>query len=249
MYYFLSPHLDDVALSCGGLVKRLVGQGQQVVIITACTADWPADRPITPAIKKEHDQWHLGPWPYRARRLEDDAATHVLGATALHLNLPDAIYRFDAQDQPLYVRDFIGVPPNPEDWKCQAIALAGKLGEIISDDDAPIYCPLAIGRHVDHTIVRQVTEVLFSKGRIIYYEDYPYADQPAARVVETQTLAKARSTQIALTEIELKARIDAIACYESQVRVMFGSTAEMAERVRMYASEHAIEQYWHNDSD
>lgn len=244
MHYFLSPHLDDVALSCGGLVKRLVNQGQQVVIITVCTADWPADRPLTPAIKKEHDQWQLGDWPYQARRLEDAAATHLLGATALHLDLPDAIYRFDDQDQPLYIKDFIGVPPNPADWKRHAIALAGRLGEIIREDTAPIYCPLAIGRHVDHSIVRHVTEVLFAKPRIIYYEDYPYADQPAAKVTETKSLTNPHSTQIALTVGELKARIEAIACYESQVKVMFRDSVAMAERVRAYVGDPPSEQYW-----
>ncbi len=245
-HYFLSPHLDDVALSCGGLVKRLVDQGQQVDIVTVCTADWPADRPLTPAIKKEHDQWQLGDWPYRARRLEDQAATKVLGAAALHLNLPDAIYRFDAQGRPLYAKDFIGVLPHPDDWKQQAIALAGKLGEIILDG-SDIYCPLAIGRHVDHTIVRQVAEVLFSKERIIYYEDYPYADQIEARRTETESFANPRTTQVGLSEDELNARLHAIACYDSQVQVMFGGTAAMVNRVRAYVGETAIERYWHDN--
>ena len=45
----------------------------------------------------------------------------------------------------------------------------------------------------------------------------------------------------------LEARIQAIACYASQVRVMFGSTTEMADRVRTYVGETALERYWHND--
>lgn len=243
MHYFLSPHLDDIALSCGGYVRRLVQRGERVVIVTVCTGDWPTERPLTPAIQKEHSQWKLGEWPYRARRLEDDAATKVLGAYAVHLGLPDAIYRFDAQNQPMYVRDFIGVPPNPEDWKEHAIALAAKLTALIPAE-AHIYCPLAVGRHVDHSIVRQVVEVIYPRSRITYYEDYPYADQPVALATETAQLPNAQSKQIELTVDELDTRIAAVACYASQVPVMFGTNVQMAERIRAYATNAGGERFW-----
>lgn len=225
-------------------MKRLVEQGERVTIVTACTADWPADRALTPAIHREHDQWQLGDWPYRARRLEDAAATYVLGATALHLNLPDAIYRFNAQGQLLYVRDFMGIAPHPDDWKVQAIALAAQLTQTILIEGAHIYCPLAVGRHVDHTIVRQVTEVIFPPERITYYEDYPYADQPAALLQETSQLKHANSINIQLSPAELVVRIEAISCYHSQVRVMFGNNTQMAERLRAYVGNLLIERYW-----
>ena len=45
VHLFISPHLDDVVLSCGGYIHRLTTSGEKVVIVTVITADVPAGRP------------------------------------------------------------------------------------------------------------------------------------------------------------------------------------------------------------
>ncbi|WP_240002095.1 PIG-L family deacetylase [Photorhabdus bodei] len=37
IHLFLSPHLDDVALSAGGLIHKLVSENQKVVVLTFFT--------------------------------------------------------------------------------------------------------------------------------------------------------------------------------------------------------------------
>ena len=45
VHLFISPHLDDVVLSCGGYIHRLTTSGEKVVIVTVIAADVPAGRP------------------------------------------------------------------------------------------------------------------------------------------------------------------------------------------------------------
>jgi len=87
VHLFLSPHLDDIGLSCAGLAGRLARQGDRVIMATFCTADYEGPFALSPAAKHEHWQWQLGERPYRHRRAEDRQAADLLGAEALHLGL------------------------------------------------------------------------------------------------------------------------------------------------------------------
>ena len=42
VHLFVSPHLDDVALSCGGYVRYLTRAGELVIVLTVFSADPPA---------------------------------------------------------------------------------------------------------------------------------------------------------------------------------------------------------------
>ncbi|BCX02146.1 MAG: GlcNAc-PI de-N-acetylase [Candidatus Roseilinea sp.] len=239
MILFVSPHLDDVALSCGGLVYRLASAGQPITIATVCTADHPANQPLSEAARHEHRQWQLGDQPYQGRRAEDARACRVLGATAAHLGLLDAIYRCDEHGAPLYTNDFIGGAVHPYDWQVQLPKVQVALAPLVRGV-ARVYCPMAIGGHVDHVIVRRAVESLAGPSAIRYYEDFPYADRPSRfDLPEGYAFEK-----VALTEDEVEARIRAIACYASQLFAVFGSAAAMPERVRSYVSRVGGERYW-----
>lgn len=67
---FVSPHLDDAALSCAG---RIGASGRVLVVTLFTSGDG-----------------------YEARIAEDDAAMRLLGADALHLGLRDAPWRSQA---------------------------------------------------------------------------------------------------------------------------------------------------------
>lgn len=241
MILFVAPHLDDVALSCGGLVYRLASAGQSVAIATVCTADQPADWPLSEAAQHEHRQWQLGDRPYQSRRAEDVCACRLLGATPIHLNLLDAIYRRDAHGAPLYTNtdDFIGGAVHPRDWQVQLPQAQAALAPLIRAATW-VYGPLAIGGHVDHAIVRRAVESLASRSAIRYYEDFPYADK-SGRFDPPRGCAFER---VALTAREVDARICAIACYASQLPAVFGSAAAMPERVRNYVLRAGGERYW-----
>ena len=52
-------------------------------------------------------------------------------------------------------------------------ALIPELADQVQRIGAPwVFCPLGVGRHVDHLIVRAVGERL--GGRVVYYADFPY---------------------------------------------------------------------------
>jgi LmbE family N-acetylglucosaminyl deacetylase len=239
---FVSPHLDDVALSCGGLVARLVSRGEPVTIATACTADAPADQPLSEPAQHEHRQWRLGDRPYRSRRKEDVRACASLGAQAEHLGLLDAVYRRDDGGAALYTRDFLGGQVHPHDWGATSAALRDGLRPHLAKA-GPVYSPLAIGSHVDHVVVRRALEDCVPIARLRYYEDFPYAER-ASDIERLPMVGGLSWGLIELTPDEVDARLRAIACYSSQLPVLFGSADAMTQRVRNYVTRAGGERYW-----
>ena len=92
-YFFISPHLDDAVLSCGGIIHFLVNEGHQVDIWTIFSGD-PEDQNFSDFAKNLHKRWKLeNQNPSDARRLEDDNACLVLGTKFIHFPYQDCIYR------------------------------------------------------------------------------------------------------------------------------------------------------------
>jgi LmbE family N-acetylglucosaminyl deacetylase len=242
---FVSPHLDDIALSCGGFVHRLALQGERVVVATVCTADKSIGEPLSKAAQHEHWQWQLGEQPYLHRRAEDTIACATLDAQPVHLGLLDAIYRHDDLGEPLYTNDFMSGAVHAHDWHIQFRNIKAALRNLV-DDASQVYSPLAIGGHVDHVIVRRAVEELIGGGgqtRLRYYEDFPYA----AKIGEFEhfpTVERLTPRLYTLTEDEIETRIRAIACYPSQLFAVFGSAQAMPEGVRNYVEKVGGERYW-----
>ena len=247
MYAFISPHLDDIALSCGGYVRRLTRAGERVVIVSVCTADAPPGQPLSPSAQHEHWQWQLGDQPYRLRCQEDERMVAALGAESAHLGLPDAIYRHDAQGAALYTgKQFIGGEVHPVDWQEMYPALLAALQPVLHALGAQkVFCPLTAGGHVDHVITRRAVEQLCPAGQVQYYEDYPYAQKDAGALAGVLgDLGAWRSNLVALSPDEIDARIAAIACYKSQLYAVFGDGAAMPGLVREYITRTGGERYW-----
>ena len=66
-WIFISPHLDDIALSCGGLVWELAHAGDQVSIWTICAGEPPV-APLSPFAESLHDRWQTGAEATQRRR-------------------------------------------------------------------------------------------------------------------------------------------------------------------------------------
>jgi LmbE family N-acetylglucosaminyl deacetylase len=245
---FLSPHLDDIALSCAGHLAQLTRGGEQVTIATVCTADTPVDVALSDSARHVHWEWQLGDDnPYGKRRLEDLAVCSRLGASALHLGFRDAVYRYDATGQPMYVTNFIGGAVTDHDWRTLYFALAARLRVVCADASA-IYCPLAIGGHVDHVLVRSAAELALP-GRLTYYEDYPYAQKvgqgdPGVRAELARITLGLSPCVVALSADDVAARIEAIGLYPSQQFALFEDAATMPAKVRDYVTQAGGERYW-----
>jgi hypothetical protein len=110
---------------------------------------------------------------------------------------------------------------------------------------------------VDHQIVRcaasDVTATAVPGSRVVFYEDYPYAQDPQAvkavlELASESGAAEWREELVPLTEAALEAKIAAIACYHSQLSTFWTSPTEMATAIRAFAeqtgSDGPAERYW-----
>ena len=210
-WIFLSPHLDDVALSCGGLAWDLAHQGCRVEIWTLM-AGFPPDENYSPFAQQNHLAWGLsGAAAIRMRRAEDMAACQVLGARHRHFDWPDAIYRREPSTGAPVVSSnetLFGSPP--EGWLVDRIA-ASLQGEI--PDTAQLVFPLGIGGHVDHLAVTLAGEAL--SHRVYYYPDYPYIlKHPNWPARMDKNLAPVPRC---LDELALQHWVEAVLAYPSQI--------------------------------
>jgi len=229
VYLFISPHLDDVVLSCGGYISRLAAAGENVIIGTVATADVPEGTLLSRQMQWRHIIWGQGKTPFVARRREDAAAATILGVRYLHLDFLDAIYRCDANNQPLYPINNAHVPIHLYDLKNYEPDLCQKFQQILRARDGcqvRVFCPLAIGAHVDHIIVRTAVEEVCEPQNIIYYEDFPYVAKTDSIPSSLNLSIKNEnwlSKTVELAPNEIEARITAAACHLSQMRILFPS--------------------------
>jgi len=241
MHVFISPHLDDAVLSCGGLIHQLVARGENVEILTIFAGDPPHPLPDTLLIRDLHQRWAVGENPYRARRQEDHAAAAVLGVAVRHLGLPDCPYRTATDGTALYtVNTALFGAVHPADPALH-----------LQIDLAPttqlVYAPLGAGGHVDHQIVTQ----LLRDRADFFYEEYPYSSdggeagrwyrvpQTGSNAVQNALAAfddRLAPVLISLQEDDLTAKTTAIACYQSQLNTFWADIADMQQRVRHYAA-------------
>jgi LmbE family N-acetylglucosaminyl deacetylase len=256
-YLILSPHLDDAALSCGGLLAQRAIAGDEVAVATVFTGDAPVNWRESPAAHHVHAEWKLGNQPYPLRRREDEESCAVLGARPYHLGLHDAVYRFDAQGRPYYTDNFMGGKPVPEDARAQGVALQHALDAWLHRNglrQLRVVAPLGLGGHVDHMIVRAAAEKACTAHRLklSYFEDYPYGERED--VAASLAVRDLTPHVLPLTAGALETRIRAVLCYPSQLQSVFrlpsGEDLERVVRARITAYATAVggntpgERYW-----
>ncbi len=238
---YLSPHLDDAALSCGGQIHRATARGASVLVVTVMAGDPPAPA-LSAYAQSLHSRWELAGEATAARRAEDREACAILGAQALHLDIPDCIYRGDPSGgAPFYTSDpDIFGPIHPGD-RPLLDKLIRRLVDLPPAEE--VVAPLAVGHHVDHQLVREAAEAVWGSG-LWYYEDYPYAQEPGA---VTATLGDPQAWEarvIPLDEADLQAKIRAILAYRSQLSTFFTDRADLERQVRGYAAQVGGERLW-----
>lgn len=161
-HIFVSPHFDDVALSCGGRIIGNASRTQDVLVLNIFTSE-PAD-----ADSGQDRGLALFDSLNSERTFEDKAAWDEIGVRSLHANLPEALLRkkfpfrfFGADRDDAIVQDIY-----------QLLAdLAA------SNPEATFYFPAGFGNHVDHLACRRTAFRLLDEervDRITLYEDIPY---------------------------------------------------------------------------
>ena len=235
-HIFLSPHYDDAVYSCGGIIHQFAQRGDVVHIITVMGGDPPDALPDTPIVRDLHQRWAAGEAPVTTRRSEDRAAAAVLGATGVHLPIPDCVYR-TANGTALYPDErALWNHIHPAD---PAPALMGKALLAHITAEAVVYAPLAVGGHVDHLIVRDWA--LAQRFAVLFYEDYPYSEQPGAVEAALAHLPTGRGQRVAtvlLTQAAIAAKIEAAKAYQSQISTFWQDAAALEQRVRAALTQH-----------
>ena len=229
-HIFISPHFDDAILSAGGFIYDSAQTLQARIEIWTLSGGAPPEPDSSPFAQSLHRQWGFNS-PHetvRARRLEDQEAAKIVGATPVHFDFLDCIYCRAANGDWLYPTS-VFVPPHAADADLPA-AMTAALAARLQPDDV-VYCPLAVGGHVDHVLARQAVEAL--GRRLTYFADIPYLlRHPEA----TESLGQGKPLWArSVSAAGLEAWVRGILSYRSQLSGLFESPEKMAREIAEYA--------------
>jgi LmbE family N-acetylglucosaminyl deacetylase len=249
-WVYLSPHFDDIALSCGGLVWSQAQAGDQVSVWTVCAGKTPPDllkksESLSPFAASLHQRWQVGQEAVEIRRREDSASCQTMGAAHRHLPLPDCIYRQAGRDYWATRRRAAKAQASAPFLYDSEQALFGslhhaeqplveQLGRFLAQEvpeQAQVVCPLALGGHVDHRLARAAAEQ--SGRRLLYYADYPYVLQQI-ETLDTLQGAGWKKHLTLLSPEALQAWQASIASHASQISTFWPNLEVMAQEIDRY---------------
>lgn len=245
----LSPHLDDAALSCGGLLHALQGRVSTLVVSICCgTLRVPS---ADGSSKLAHRRGHVSP---HMRRCEDITAMHSVNADFVHLSFADGIYRRSPLTGKLIYRN------ERERWVAPRVEDAAHIEELhlvlrrlcLDLGDILLLSPMGIGSHVDHQITAQVAVRLAAAGAsLLFYEDFPYVADPdigrgdrdgPRQALVRLGLAPARHFAV---PVDVDGKMTLLRHYATQVPALFGDDDGMRARIVGHRNgDVASEFYW-----
>lgn len=230
-WIYLSPHLDDAALSAGGLIYEQTQAGIPVEIWTFMCGD-PHLTEYSPFTQLLHAIWGFADAgeTIRERRIEDSNAAEILGAKVQHFDFLDCVYRRGKNGEWLYQE--IAIPPREDDADLPS-QIAAVISPRLRPDDV-LVCQLGVGSHVDHVLVRQAAELL---GRPLIYD----IDMPYFLYKSDEFGSKAAGMQESISRItaaSLEPWIEAVVAYKSQLPSL-NEVVNTPERARA-----SIRAYW-----
>jgi LmbE family N-acetylglucosaminyl deacetylase len=221
---FLSPHLDDVAFSCGGLAAALAARGWRAVVATVFTcsvhpaAGFALACQLDKGLPAEVDYMAL-------RRTEDRDAMAALGAEARWLDLPEAPHRGYDSAPAL----FAGVRTGDAVADAVADHLRALLRELAP---ALVLAPQGLGNHADHLQVIRAVHAACPAEAVVWYRDTPYSIRvPDAR--PGPSLAGLAEAAVPLGAAALARKLDAATAYRTQLGFQFGGAE--AARAALHA--------------
>jgi len=238
-WIYLSPHLDDVVLSCGGLVWEQAQQGDRVEIWTICAGD-PPTTPLSSFALSLHERWQTEQHTPAQRRLEDIHACQRLGVIPRYFSFLDCIYRRSPENgESLYNTELelfgeihpseIGLVP----------LLTQELAQVIPRS-ATLVSPLTVGGHVDHRLVRAAAEGL--RLPVWFYADYPYVQWLGT--IPADLVDGMKLFEFPVTEVGLAAWIESVAVYTSQISSFWFTLEDMKGEIRNYCQKNGGVQLW-----
>lgn len=239
-HIYISPHLDDAVLSAGGLIYEQSRAGHSVENWTLMCG-FPLVGELSPQAQVLHYQWGTTSTEetIHLRRAEDLLVAGILGAHSLHFDFLDCIYRRGKNGHWLYSDVFLPPHEAEADYPAQ---IAEAISLQLRQDDV-LVCPLGIGSHVDHLLVRKALEAL--RRPLLYYADVPYLFKQPGQL--TALTAEMRAQVYPVSEAGLRPWLEAVGAYRSQLGSLFESAEQMRETIRSYWEESGGIRLWRVD--
>jgi hypothetical protein len=227
----LSPHLDDAVLSCGALMNH-ARKDMPVTVATFFTEGGAPPYTLSARCYLRQTQAYDADKLYLARQAEDQAILEDAAIGYLHAGLTEALFRKRAR--PLLNRlPWAGrlIPELSHIYPTYRLHIIR--GRISAHDTSTLRCildtinqlslesstlflaPLAVGDHVDHMLVRTAAEL--SRGKVIYYSDFPYNMRYRADPSFVQRNALVQATWA----YDLATKLTLIRAYRTQVDALF----------------------------
>ena len=219
--YFVSPHFDDAILSAGATLQYLA-KHVPVVIINVFTQ--AGERPYTLSVKANLKQSGFADAKelYREREKEDKMVLGKVTKNITNLGFIDSLWRKKKPSHPLenllpeinYIyptyRFHVAKGKIAKHDLLLIEEIKKKLRKIIKGENAVVFCPMAIGDHVDHVIVRKVCDELFANP--IHWSDFPYNEKSTKDTDDYEMIVFAK---------DLKKKQKLIEGYKTQFSAMF----------------------------
>jgi LmbE family N-acetylglucosaminyl deacetylase len=239
-WIYLSPHFDDAAFSCGGLIWEQVQKGDQVSILTVCAGEPPAG-PISAYAQSLHKRWETGLDAVAVRREENLRSCQILGTEVISLTIPDVIYRRSSVNgSPICESDAgLFAELRPEEYPL-VDNIMNELDKRVPLD-SEIVSPLALGGHVDHHLVRTAVEKLGRPTR--YYADFPYLIDMGEPQMEND--GEMAYDLYPISGDGLAAWQASIELHSSQLSTFWNNVTEMRSAVRRYWEPWQGLKIWH----
>jgi hypothetical protein len=214
---FISPHFDDAVLSSGALMRYL-SKKTNITVLNVFTK--ASKQPYTLSAKAFLKQcgYTDAETLFIDREKEDRLVLRNVADRVLDLGFTDALFRKKPVGFVSFLPELLHVYPTYR-WhvstghiaKQDAILLIELKKQLKKSvpEDAVVFCPYAIGNHVDHRLTRLACEESFTN--LIYWSDFPYNE----RIVEKISLPSF------IFEVGLKAKHELVKGYKTQYTAMF----------------------------
>jgi LmbE family N-acetylglucosaminyl deacetylase len=226
----IEPHMDDAALSVGGVLAKKRGHARITLVSVV------RDSSFTSYAMQDRLDFADVAAVTALRTAETALAARMLGAETHVVGEVDALLRFvrarGHERTPLSrldaaVRAWMRFGPTDEEVEELATALGAMVRALAPDE---LWVPLGAGGHVDHVRTREACLSLVARGdglapRTFFYEDLPhvgrYPDQPEhiARAVEACDGELRRTVEDVGDVFDDKLEI--VSAYASQFKMRF----------------------------
>lgn len=236
-YIYISPHLDDAALSAGGWIYDQTQKNIPVEIWTILCG-FPPTTELSEFAQYLHNQWGMSSAEQvvSGRRKEDINAANILGVTVQHFDFLDCIYRRDKNGNWIYSSIFVEPDLTESDLPQQ---IADEILSRLKPDDK-LVAQFGIGKHIDHVTVRRASELI--NKPLLYVADIPYLFKTPEHLDEHKVGMKEKTQMV--SDAGIRSWTEAVLAYESQISMLFKSPQVARNQIEEYCQANGGIKFW-----